>query len=404
MENIKELKEKREELMVELENTLKSLEEDRSAETKETFNTLELEIEEIDKKIASMEIEQVEEEEIKPEKIENIIKEKEDMEKTTNEILRETIYGNDVSNTPNKKILLPTTVESKIVQKRHEGSVLRKHATIMSASGNTILPVEKGLATAAFGSEIGEVIDNTPTFGAINFEAIRCGSLVKVSEDALKDSAFDLEAEIASQISRAYATIENTKFVNGTGTGEPEGFLNNADVGAYSTSLVWDDIENLYFSLKAPYRQNAVWMMNSKTLKLVKGKMTDDGTQNAPVREILGRPVEIVETMPDFASGNKAIAFGDFAYYKIMDRQGVELRTLDEIYAVNGIVGFLANARLDAHLTLPEAVKVLVHGSAPAGDGGTTPPATDGDGDGGADGGADAGTDGGDGGSDGGLG
>ncbi len=359
MENIKELKEQRDELISKMDEAVKTLEETKSVEDKAIFETLEQEIEAIDMKIASLEIETVEEN--TTEKLENIIKENDTMDKTTNEILRETIYGTDAGNTANAKILLPTTVEATIVQKRSLGSILRKYATISTASGNSILPVEAGLATAAFGTEIAEVIENTPTFGTVNFNATRCGSLVKISEDAIKDSAFDLEAEIVSQISRAYATIENSKFVNGSGTNEPEGFLNNAEVGVTldAASLTWDDVESLYFALGAEYRANAVWMMNSNTLKMVKALITDDGAQNAPLTSILGRPIEIIETMPDFADGAKSIAFGDFAYYKIMDRQGVELKVLEELYAVNGIVGYLANARLDGHLTLPEAVKVL---------------------------------------------
>lgn len=361
MENIKELKEQRDNLISQMEENLNLMESSKSIEEKEKFLALEKEIEAIDMKIASIEQEMEQMEEKSTEKLEQIIKEKDKMDKTTNEILREAIYGTDANNTPNAKILLPTSVEASIVQKRHEGSVLRKYASVMKASGNSILPVEAGLATAAFGTEIATVTENTPTFGTVDFKAVRCGSLVKVSEDALKDSAFDLESEIVSQISRAYATIENTKFVNGSGVNEPQGFLSNAATGKTVTSLTltWDDVESLYFALKAPYRANAVWMMNSKTLKAVKALITDDGAQNAPLKEILGRPVEIVETMPDIADKAKPIAFGDFAYYKIMDRQGVEMKVLEELYAVNGMVGYLANARLDGHLTLAEAVQVL---------------------------------------------
>lgn len=360
MENIKELKEQRDNFISQMEENLNLMESSKSVEEKEKFLALEKEIEAIDMKIASLEMEQMDTKE-STEKLEQIIKEKDKMDKTTNEILREAIYGTDASNTANAKILLPVSVEAGIVQKRHEGSVLRKYASIMKASGNSILPVEAGLATAGFGTEIATITENTPTFGTVDFKAVRCGSLVKVSEDALKDSAFDLESEIVSQISRAYADVENTKFVNGSGTNEPQGFLSNAATGKTVTSLTltWDDVESLYFALKAPYRANAVWMMNSKTLKAVKALITDDGAQNAPLKEILGRPVEIVETMPDIADKAKPIAFGDFAFYKIMDRQGVEMKVLEELYAVNGMVGYLANARLDGHLTLAEAVQVL---------------------------------------------
>lgn len=375
MDKIKKLKEERDALIVEMEKALTVLEESKLPEDKEAFEKLEEQVNELDTQIASLEMELVENQ--PTEKLEDVIKENEEM-KTANEILKEAIYGTDGDNTANFKILLPITVEDTIVQKRQEASVMRQHGTVMSATGNATLPVEKGLATAAFTSEIGAITENTPTFDAVDFRAVRCGSLVKVSEVALKDAAFDLEKELVSQISRAYATVENQKFVNGTGVNEPEGFLNVAKVHDTVETLVWGDIEGLYYGLKAPYRMNAVWMMNSKTVKIVKALLKDEAAQNLPLTEILGRPVVINEAMPD-ADDGKAIAFGDFAYYKIMDRQGIELKQLDELYAVNGIVGFLANARLDAHLTLSEAVKVIAFakdvadGGGEATDGGVEP-------------------------------
>ena len=63
--------------------------------------------------------------------------------------------------------------------------------------------------------------------------------------------------------------------------------------------------------------------------------------------------------MPSLAAGNKAIAFGDFSYYWIADRQGRSFRRLDELFAVNGQVGFRGSQRVDGKLILPEAIKVL---------------------------------------------
>jgi HK97 family phage major capsid protein len=63
--------------------------------------------------------------------------------------------------------------------------------------------------------------------------------------------------------------------------------------------------------------------------------------------------------MPTAGSGAKTILFGDFSYYWIADRQGRTFKRLNELYAANGQVGFLASQRLDGKLILPEAVKAL---------------------------------------------
>ena len=71
--------------------------------------------------------------------------------------------------------------------------------------------------------------------------------------------------------------------------------------------------------------------------------------------------------MPAIAAGAKTIAFGDFSYYWIADRQGRSFKRLNELYAANGQVGFLGSQRVDGKMILPEAVKVLVQKAGSAG-------------------------------------
>ena len=82
---------------------------------------------------------------------------------------------------------------------------------------------------------------------------------------------------------------------------------------------------------------------------------------------ILGRQVKTSAYMPAIAAGAKTIAFGDFSYYWIADRQGRSFKRLNELYAANGQVGFLGSQRVDGKMILPEAVKVLVQKAGSAG-------------------------------------
>ena len=74
---------------------------------------------------------------------------------------------------------------------------------------------------------------------------------------------------------------------------------------------------------------------------------------------ILGRPVITSAYMPVAAAGAKTVAFGDFSYYWIADREGRSFKRLDELFAATGQVGFRGSERVDGKLILPEAVKVL---------------------------------------------
>ena len=61
----------------------------------------------------------------------------------------------------------------------------------------------------------------------------------------------------------------------------------------------------------------------------------------------LSRPVKTSSYMPELGAGNKTLAFGDFSYYWIADRQGRTFKRLGELYAPTGQVGFLGSQRVD---------------------------------------------------------
>ena len=117
-----------------------------------------------------------------------------------------------------------------------------------------------------------------------------------------------------------------------------------------------------------------MWVLNDSTIKAIR-KLKDNngqylwqpslvaGTQDT----ILGRPIKTSAYMPAIAAGAKTIAFGDFSYYWIADRQGRSFKRLNELFAATGQVGFLASQRVDGKMILAEAVKVLVQKAASAG-------------------------------------
>ena len=143
---------------------------------------------------------------------------------------------------------------------------------------------------------------------------------------------------------------------------------------ASATAVTADELMDLFYSLKSPYRKNAVWILNDSTIKAIR-KLKDSNGQYlwqpslvaGTPDTILGRPVKTSTYMPAIAAGAKTIAFGDFSYYWIADRQGRSFKRLNELYAANGQVGFLGSQRVDGKMILPEAVKVLVQKAGSAG-------------------------------------
>lgn len=269
--------------------------------------------------------------------------------------------------------LVPDEFEKSLVIGLSLAAVIRSHAhVITTSSGLHKIPVVAAHGSAAWIDEEGAYTESDETFGQVQLDAHKVGTVIKVSEELLNDSAFDLEGYIRSEFIRRIGDKEEEAFLNGNGTAKPTGILNTtggAQVGvtaAGATAITADELIDLYYSLKAPYRKNAVWVLNDSTVKVIRKLKDSNGNyllqpalKDGEVSTILGRPYFTSEHAPEIAAGAKTIIFGDLSYYWIGDRQGISFRRLNELYAGNGQVGFLASKRLDGKTVLPEAIKVL---------------------------------------------
>ncbi|MDR0531082.1 MAG: phage major capsid protein [Oscillospiraceae bacterium] len=271
---------------------------------------------------------------------------------------------------PSGGYLVPDQFEHQLVQALEEHNIMRQLArTIRTASGEMKIPVVASRGSAAWVEEAAEIPNSDGSFGQVLLSAYKIGTIVKVSRELMADSAFPLESFLAQDFGRRIGTLEEEAFLVGDGTGKPTGVLTQAQVGktaASATALTFDDVMDLYHSLKSPYRNKAVFITNDLTVKLLR-KLKDTTGQylwqpsvSAGTPDtILGRPVYVSGFVPQIAAGAKAMAFGDFSYYWIGDRQGRTFERINELYTETDQVGFKATQRVDGKLILPEAVQVL---------------------------------------------
>ena len=214
-----------------------------------------------------------------------------------------------------------------------------------------------------------EYTESDDEFGTVSLGAHKLSTIIKVSEELLNDSAFNLETYISSEFARRMGAAEELAFINGNGTGKPTGVLNTAEVGvtsAASNAITTDEIIDLYHSLRTPYRKNAVFISSDSTIKAIR-KLKDSngqylwqpGLQAGQPDTILNRPIHTSAYMPEIESGNKILLFGDLSYYWVADRQGRSFQRLNELFAKSGQVGFRVFQRLDGKLILPESVKTV---------------------------------------------
>lgn len=269
--------------------------------------------------------------------------------------------------------LVPDEFERTLVQALEEENIFRKIAKIIRTdSGTRAIPVVSGHGSAAWLDEEKPFVDSDETFGQVTLGAHKVGTTIKISDELMQDSAFDLEGYMASEFARRIGAKEEEAFFTGDGVGKPLGILaasGGADVGkvtAAATSIKADEIIDLFHSLRPAYRKNAIWMMNDTTISELR-KLKDSNGQYlwqtslaaGTPDTLLGLPVMTSAYMPEIKAGNKTIAFGDFKYYWIADRLGRTFKRLNELYATSGQVGFIGQQRVDGKLILPEAIKVL---------------------------------------------
>ena len=270
--------------------------------------------------------------------------------------------------------LVPDEFEHTIVTALEEQNLFRSIAhLIQTASGDRKIPISASKGEAAWIDEEGTYPESDDSFGQVTISAYKLGTIIKVSEELINDSVFDIESYIATEFARRIGAKEEAAFFSGDGSGKPLGILaatGGAQVGvtaASATALSADEVIDLYHALRSVYRKRAVWLTNDSTIKAIR-KLKDGNGQylwqpSLVAKEpdtILGCPVRTSACMPEIASGAKTLAFGDFSYYWIADRQGRTFKRLGELFAPTGQVGFLGSQRVDGRLILGEAVKVLV--------------------------------------------
>lgn len=263
---------------------------------------------------------------------------------------------------------VPKSFRKKLIEKLEEMNIMRKLGNVITTESDLDIPVVATTGSADWTAENGAYNESEDTFGQVTLKAYKLTRIIKVSEELLEDSAFDLEGYLVKSFARAISKPEENAFISGDGTEKPQGVFVGAEVGvtaASATAITSDELIDLFYSLARAYRQNASWIMNDTTAKAVR-KLKDSngdylwskGLAGEPDK-ILGKPFYTSEFAPEIALGNKAIAFGDMSYYEIADRSKRVFQRLNELYSANGQVGFRGRERVDGKLTLAEAVKVL---------------------------------------------
>ena len=267
--------------------------------------------------------------------------------------------------------LVPVEYDNRLIDVLNEENIMRSLATKITTSGEHKINIAATKPAAAWIEEGGALTFGDATFDQIMMDAYKLHVAIKVTEELLYDAAFNLEGYIIDQFGKALANAEEDAFLNGDGKGKPMGVFDTTNGGQYNTTtstanISADDIINLVYTLKRPYRKSATFITNDKTLASLRKLKDNNGaylwqpslTAGEPDR-LFGYAVYTSQFAPEAAAGKPAMAFGDFSYYNIGDRGSRSMQELKELFAGNGMVGYVMKERVDGRLILPEAVQIL---------------------------------------------
>ncbi len=266
-------------------------------------------------------------------------------------------------------------------------SPIRAIATVVKVgTANYRKLVSSGGAPSGWvGYEAARPATATPTFTEIVPAAGDLFANPAVSQQMLDDAMFDVEKWLANEIAIDFARAEGMAFVKGTGVTQPLGFLSSPNAitadgvramgtlqtigtgvaGAFPAANPQDKLMDLVQTLRQPYRQGAVFVMNSTTAMAIRKFKTTDGAYiwqpgliSGSPATLLGYPVVEAEDMPDVAANSLSIAFGNFRTgYTIAERNATTI--LRDPFTNKPYVHFYATKRVGGQVTNSESIKLL---------------------------------------------
>jgi HK97 family phage major capsid protein len=255
----------------------------------------------------------------------------------------------------------------------------------VGTSGYRKLITTGGTPSGWAGFEAARPETSTPTFAEVVPPSGDLYANPAASQHMLDDAAFDVERWLADEIATEFARAEGMAFVKGTGASQPLGFLSSPNaatadgarpmgtlqfvatgaIGAFPTTNPADKLLDLVHALRSPYRQGAVFVMNSTTAAQIRKFKTTDGAflwqpgiASGQPATLLGYPLIEAEDMPDVTANSLSIAFGNFkAGYLIAERNATTV--LRDPYTRKPYVHFYATKRVGGQVMNSEAIKLL---------------------------------------------
>ena len=253
---------------------------------------------------------------------------------------------------------------------RDDYNALRPFVDVITTTGDHNIRVEASNGVSVWGDEESAYAEGDSAFGNVQLVAHKLKRLVKVSEELLQDSDFNIEGYLASAFGRSHGMAEETAFIAGSGSGQPTGLIGGAvAVTTAETSITENALYDLFFGLGRVYRGQGTFIVNDASVRTIRGIVNGSGDKIWQPSLMAGTP-DMILGRPFITSSSMGVAttspeecvaiFGDLKNYTVADRTGLSVLRLNELYRNNGQVGFQASSRVDGKVVQAAGIKKLV--------------------------------------------
>ncbi len=371
MSFLKQMQEKREEKVQEMEALLNAAKTENRAmekEEMEQFDKLEQEIADIDNTIAAEERARKAKGE-KPKSGEPTAEEVE--ERAFLDYVLENRAGEKNMTMGENGAIVPTTIANRIIKEVKDRCPILTNATIYNVKGTLRVPVwgknDGHDIKVAFHEEFNELSADAGKFTSIDLSGYLAGALTLIGKSIENNGSFSVVDFIISQMAEEIAVFLENKLLNGE-AGKNEGALatNTVLTAASATAITADELIALQAKVKQTFQAGACWTMHPDTFLVLKqlkdgnGRylLQDDITGEFPYR-LLGKPVYLSDNMPKIAAGAAAVLYGDYKGLSVNMREKIQIEILREKYATQHALGVVAWMEFDSRMTDHQKLAVL---------------------------------------------
>nr|DAV31738.1 MAG TPA: major capsid protein [Caudoviricetes sp.] len=267
-------------------------------------------------------------------------------------------------------VLIPTTIAERIVSTVKNIAPILENSDFYDVKGDLVFAVEDeatSKTTCAYVGEFQELESTTNKFKSVVLKGNVVGVLTKVSKSLINNVGFDIVNYVITKVAEAIATFLDNEMLNGTA--KIQGLLQakqQVTAGA-ATALTADDLINLQLAIPQKFRGNGVFIMNPDTFKactkLKNGQgeyLLNKDITNGFGYTLLGRPVFESDNMPKITTKAKVAVFADLKGYSTkLSSESAEITILKERFATQYAVGVAGYVEIDGKIVEEQRIAVL---------------------------------------------